>query len=331
MSLIPHLACPQCGEGLQIRSAEWSGILDADVLNGVLYCDRGLHEYTIDEGVPVLLPPDMSAEQKQVADVYSDKWRRIPGYGYDDAALEFQREWYLQKFGWRTVDRFREFLLGQERVLDAGCGLGRDVKFYAENTNGLVFGVDISDSILVANERLRHLPNVHLIRADMTRLPFRANYFDFISSDQALHHTPDTRDSFNRLVDHVKPRGQIAIYVYKKKSPAREYADDMMRSYTTEMSYDDCAAFSSACALFGRTVAKLNLDLQRSIYWNLFKCFWDDRYDVTTNVLINMDWYHPKYAWRHSLDEVLSWYEKAGLAIQSTDVSDSGISIRGCK
>lgn len=326
MSLLPHLVCPQCGGALRIDVPRAE---NEEVYRGRLHCDREEHRYEIDGGVPVLLPADLSAAQKQVASSYSSKWRRIPGYGYDSASLQFQRDWYLQKFGWGTANRFEQFLQGKARVLDAGCGLGRDVKFYAENTRGLVFGVDITDSVMLAREKLRHMPNVHLVQADLTRLPFRHGYFDFIASDQALHHTPDTHNSFRQLLSHLAPQGQIAIYVYKRKGPAREHTDDLIRRHTTEMSYDDCVAFASACALFGKTVSELNLALQRDIYWGAFKCFWSSAYDTTTNVLINLDWYHPKYAWRHTPGEIKAWCEDAGVSLEHFDVCDSGISVRG--
>jgi SAM-dependent methyltransferase len=275
--------------------------------------------------------PDTSSGQHQVAEVYSKKWRMMPTYGYSEATLAFQRKWYLQKFGWRTTSNFKRYLWAKKHILDAGCGLGRDVKFYAENTSGLVFGVDISDSIIVAQEKLGQLPNVHLIKADMMRLPFPVGFFDFVACDQALHHTGNTHDGFMQLAHYVKPHGQMAIYVYKKKSEAREYADDLIRKYTTDMDYGDCMVFATACTMFGKIVSDLNLELQRDIYWNIFKCFWDGKYDFKTNVLINLDWYHPKYAWRHTPEQVKEWCQEAKIDVHHFDVCESGISVRGYK
>ena len=328
-SLLPHLICPQCGDALCVKNTRWNGW--GDIGAGVMLCQTGEHKYEIDRGVPALIPSNVIDNQAQVADAFTQKWDMVPDYGHDAATRDFQREWYLQRFGWETMDSLKEFLMQRNRILDAGCGLGSDVKLYAENTTGAVFGVDISDGVFLAQEKLGNLLNAYIIKADMTKLPFPAEYFDLVVCDQALHHTPDTHESFKKLLSHVKPGGHIAIYVYKQKSTTREITDDLIRKYTTEMSHADCKAFSAACAKFGRDVSKLNLELQRDIYWNVFKCYWNDDYDLNTNVAINFDWYRPKYAWRHTPEEVKGWCREAGLIVEHFNVCDSGISVRGYK
>ncbi len=329
-SLVPHLVCPQCRSPIRITDDITRYTARLGVNQGVLSCFKG-HEYKIVRGVPILIPLGTFNDQLQVADTFGQKWSMVPNYGHDKATRDFQREWYLKRFGWKTIDELKQFLGQKMKVLDAGCGLGGDVRMYATATVGEVFGVDISDGVFLAQKKLGTLGNVHIIKADMTRLPFPDSYFDFIACDQALHHTPDTHASFVELLRHVKSGGHIAFYVYKRKGAGREVADDLIRAYTTGMSHTDCEVFSAACARFGRDVSKLNLDLQRDIYWNVFKCFWNDDYDFNTNVAVNLDWYRPRYAWRHTPEEVKGWCAEANLTIEHFDVCDSGISVRGLK
>ena len=54
--------------------------------------------------------------------------------------------------------------------------------------------------------------------------------FDLVFSEGVLHHTPDTRRAFRTLVDLLAPGGQIAFYVYRRKAPLREFADDYVRA-----------------------------------------------------------------------------------------------------
>ena len=328
MSLIQYLACPECGEKLYLDGCEKRG---DDIWKGVLRCHGHIHLYHIVDGVPDFVPSDIGASQLQVGESYSQKWKLAPDYGFTAITESFQREWYLQKFGWRTLGNLAAFLRTKKYILDAGCGLGRDLKLYAEKTKGQVFGVDISDSTKLAYEKLQGMENVHIIKADMMHLPFAEGFFDFIVSDQALHHTPDTRAAFSNLARYLRRRGQIAAYVYKKKDATREFADDLIRRYTTEMSYADCMIFAHACATFGMEISKLNIELQREIYWGVFKCFWNEEYESKINAMINLDWYHPKYAWRHTPEEVRGWFNEVRLKELSFDVCPSGISVRGYK
>ena len=45
-------------------------------------------------------------------------------------------------------------------------------------------------------------------------------------------------------------------------------------------------------------------DVQRLLYYNFVKCFWNDAFDYETNNMVNFDWYHPHNAWQHTEDEV---------------------------
>lgn len=267
----------------------------------------------------------------QTQDSFSAKWQRIPDYGHTEETRKFQLDWYLRRYGWETMENLAKFLRTRECILDAGTGLGRDAKMYAENTDGEVYGIDISDSIDIAREKLGDIPNLHLMRADIMDLPFEEGMFDFIASDQVLHHTSDTELAFRKLVPLLRRGGQIAIYVYKRKGQAREFADDLIRSYTTAMTAEQCYAFSVAVTWFGEALSGIDITLQRSVYWNLFKCFWNGDWDFETNVMVNFDWYHPQYAWRHTPEEVARWFRDAGLEILHFDVGDSGISVRGVK
>jgi hypothetical protein len=46
-------------------------------------------------------------------------------------------------------------------------------------------------------------------------------------------------------------------------------------------------------------------------------------------VLVNFDWYHPKFAYRHTPDEVRAWFGELDLELERLDVGDAGISAIG--
>lgn len=345
-SLLKYIICPICNDGFQLVDPVQEG---GEITSASLVCQNG-HSFPVTGGVPRLLAQDKLTEaQKQTQDSFSEKWHRIPDFGYTGETKEFYLHWYLRRHGWGNLGNLAQFLSSRQFILDAGTGLGRDVKLYAENTKGEVFGVDISQSIDIAYQHIGHLPNAHLVQADLTGLPFTKNFFDFIASDGVLHHTPNTQQSFKYLVPFLKQESQIAIYVYKKKGPIREFCDDYIRSHTASLSAEECYKFSRAVTKFGKSLSDMNVDisipedipyleiragrynLQRFIYWNIFKCFWDDDFDFETNDMINFDWYHPRYAHRHTAEEVRQWFKDMNLEILHFDVGESGISVRGKK
>ena len=59
-----------------------------------------------------------------------------------------------------------------------------------------------------------------------------------------MHHTPDAAAAVRSLAAALAPGGVLAFYVYKRKAPLREFADDYIRERTTTMSVED--AWSSA-------------------------------------------------------------------------------------
>ena len=56
-------------------------------------------------------------------------------------------------------------------------------------------------------------------------------------------------------------------------------------------------------------------DLQRFIYWNFIKCFWNKELGLETSISTNYDWYAPSNAERYSKGEFLSMVSNCGLSI----------------
>jgi len=342
-SLVPHLRCPITGEPLALTEGRPSP--EGEILAGRLSTVQG-RSYVVDQGVPVLLDTETFAPgQKATRESFSEKWRRAPGYR-EDTRAHYER-WYLERYGFADLAGLGRFLADKHRILDAGTGHGRDASMYAAHApqGALVFGLDLSHGIHVAYEGLNSLPNLHLVQADLQRPPFPAEYFDFIACDQVIHHTPNTRASLGALVRHLAPRGHLAFYVYKVKGPIREFCDDYIRERTTGMSVEQCLEFSEAITKLGKALSDLKvevdvpegiplldipagkIDIQRFIYWNVFKCYWNDGMDWTSNVVTNFDWYHPLHAHRHTEPEVRGWCAELGLTIERVNVVESGISV----
>jgi SAM-dependent methyltransferase/uncharacterized protein YbaR (Trm112 family) len=346
LTLLEHIVCPADHLPLHCTAASRT---DSDIITGVLRCDAG-HAYPITNGVPRLLQTqNLSGDAEQTQTSFSGKWQHIPNFGIEPHSRRVYVDWYLQRFGFGDLDGLRCFLKDKKRVLDAGAGVGRDALLYGENSMADVFAIDISTSVDLVYRHVGYLPHVHVLQADLTALPFRERFFDYIASDQVLHHTRDTASSFRTLWRYLMPGGQIAVYVYRKKGPVREFCDDFLRAHYTDASEEECYAFSSAMTLLGKALSDLAVevdvpkdipildikagkqDLQRFVYWNVLKCYWNANLDFETNVMTNYDWYHPRFAHRHTPEEVHAWCSDLGLEIIHFDVVESGISVRAQK
>jgi SAM-dependent methyltransferase/uncharacterized protein YbaR (Trm112 family) len=328
-ALLDILVCPLTGEPLRPEG------------DGELVCDSG-HRYPVRAGVPRMV---VDVGQEGTSDSFSSKWTQMSSEELHQR-FEQQYEWYVERYGFNGEAGLASSLERCEAVLDAGTGLGGDAARFARISEAQVVGIDLSEGIAVAHEEFGSIPNVHYVQADIMRPPFPPGRFDYISSDQVIHHTPDAQRAFATLAGLLRPDGVLTVYVYKRKAPMREHADDWLRERTTKMSPEECLEFSEGITELGRELSRLGAkirlergvpllgiepgehDVQRLVYWHFLKCFWSEDFSPHLNDLVNFDWYHPPYASRHTPEEVEGWCGEAGLRVEHLDVSDSGISVR---
>lgn len=117
----------------------------------------------------------------------------------------------MLRMGATVLDRLR--LVGDERVLDAGCGSGRVTELLAERLpRGRVVALDGSPSMLdEARRRLgRFGDRVEYVVADLARpLPVDPPV-DAILSTAAFHWVPDHDALFGHLAAVLRPGGRLA-------------------------------------------------------------------------------------------------------------------------
>ena len=158
---------------------------------------------------------------------------------------------------------------------------------------------------------------------------FRAGAIDLVSCDQVLHHTespPKTLEEFHRI---TSLSGTLNTYVYAKKALPRELLDDHFRHAAKDLSHEEIWGMSKALTELGRRLSELNIniefpdiptlgirggrqDLQRFIYWNFIKCFWNESMGEELSISTNFDWYSPSNAFRYNKDEFLGMCRHAG-------------------
>lgn len=288
----------------------------------------------------------------QTHNSFSDKWKNNQVAFYADLLKEDSEitKWLLNRNGFQSFNDFGAFLSSKKRVLDAGCGNGRVTNLFATiaSPETQIVGIDFS-SWEVAKENLENkYPNVKVFETNLREDLKSIGKFDYIYCQEVLHHTGDAVASFKNLVDILDDGGEIAIYVYKKKAPIREFVDDYIRDQIKELPYDKAIEVCKGITEIGRELSKIDQTIvvpeintlgiaageytvQRFMYHFFMKCFWNKDLSVDENVVINYDWYHPEDCTRHTIEEVRNWYKSCNLEIIHEVVDHYGITVRGVK
>jgi ubiquinone/menaquinone biosynthesis C-methylase UbiE/uncharacterized protein YbaR (Trm112 family) len=342
--LVEQIVCPECHTKFSLKIKKKQ---KEEIIQGTLTCTKK-HNFSIIRGIPRLVS-DKQKDFVKTEDAFSSKWRHFNKTYHNKKWIERQNKWFIERFGWKTITKLNNFLKTRSKILDAGTGVGNSAKLFSSNSNAQIFAIDASESIEFAYKKYGKIQNIHFLQADIRKLPFKKRFFDFICSDQVLHHTKNTESSFKMLSKLLKKKGIISIYVYRKKGPLREFADDHIRESTIKMTEKQCMEFSKSMALLGKSLSQLKkkitikedipllkikagtYDIQRFLYWNFLKCWWSPDVPFEQSVATNYDWYFPKFAYRHSEKEVRKWFKDVKLKIVHFNEIESGFSVNGGK
>ena len=96
--------------------------------------------------------------------------------GYHQIAADYAARWGGLRLE-RALNTFAGRVTGPQRVLDLGCGPGRDIGFLTR-LGCQVFGLDLSSGMLAEAQRL--LPRAPLLRAALRTLPLASHSLDGI-------------------------------------------------------------------------------------------------------------------------------------------------------
>ena len=179
---------------------------------GSVRCSRG-HAFPVVRGVPRLLRDFHLSDAEAARSIHQSFSREWSHFDYDD-----DRTWghTIEK---RKADFLRHIacppdVLAGKVVLDAGCGNG--ALSVAMSSFGCdVVATDISSSVEAAYRHFngRDPDRTHFIQSDLMSAALRPAAFDVVYCAGVLHHTPNTRATFESLLPALAPGGTIFVWL----------------------------------------------------------------------------------------------------------------------
>jgi 2-polyprenyl-3-methyl-5-hydroxy-6-metoxy-1,4-benzoquinol methylase len=305
--LTERFICPRCGSRLNSE-------------DDTLVCTAHGHTFPVVGGMPRFVGA-LDSGPAQIQEAFDFEHRRFT----DSEFTVFGPQLVDQFLG--RVDLPASFFEGK-RCVDIGCGSGRWSYALAE-LGADVTSVDLTPGGIEAlHGEIGDRPNIAIAQANIFELPFEAKSFDFVMSWGVLHHTPSTKQAFDKIVPLVRPDGTLFVMVYEVNQGWSERATDAVRwllqRVSPERRYRLC-----------RYLVIDNLRLHRFLSRFLIVGYYDPKGSTVTRETLQFglyDAYSPRYNWLHSRDEVAGWFRDAGF----TDVTVIGsplgaVEVRGVR
>ena len=346
---IPEGACSRCAfSASPVPAQNCQGCYARNIAEGVLSCSCG-RSFPIIDSVPILLPEGrqhLSDLQKKygAAAVDSNRGKNIndtaPGKELERTKKRFGYEWlrYPVCFSEEEEKIFREEIqldisqLKSKRILDAGCGMGRFTRV-AAGLGGEVVGVDLSDSVFRAREITRQFPSVHIVQADLLRLPFCEHTFDIIYSFGVLHHTPDTKQAFCAITKTLKTDGFISLWVYGKAGTYENFISNPLKKdrsqyLSTPLRHRIYWLLVLLREQFSSALRMVTIHLPHSLLY--FFCYgltvvgklplikyltFSVHQDWRVRLLENFDWLAPPFQHHHTKEELMAWFQEQHIEV----------------
>jgi ubiquinone/menaquinone biosynthesis C-methylase UbiE len=180
--------------------------------------------------------------------------------------------------------------------------------------NAEIVGVDLNFALLQRGRATRDIPRFHLVIASLFHLPFRQESFDLVYSQGVIHHTYSTKAAFDSISRFVREDGHLFIWVYALDSHLlpEGYKGFILRTKRI------------AETVFRPLVSRAPGPVREVIFWALTTALHpfirrvvrhQDKWTRKNSDHGLRDWLSPRYAHRHSYNQVLEWFEDSGYEI----------------
>ena len=246
-------------------------------------CSRCGRDYPIEDGIPLMFAPhDGFGKGEDVTEQVKSFYEETPFPNYDDhdsvrSLIEKSRRGGYAKM-------LNDAIPFNTTVLEVGCGTGQLSNFLGISCRRVI-GTDLCVNSLRLGEEFRQkhgLSRVRFLQMNLFRPCFEAGQFDVVLCNGVLHHTSDPYGGFKSLVPLVRPGGHIVIGLYNTYG---RLATDLRRFVFR---------VSGGRALWLDPYLRTDLGSEKRRAW------FADQYQ------------HPHES-KHTIGEVLDWFDDSGL------------------
>ena len=345
-NIIKLLKCPIDGQELELvifNSESFGEVKDSflRVKNGLLLNQRLKIMYPIFSYVPILLRFTTQLHNK----FYEQFLTSLKEYGqfvYADLPCEkgedfiqrtFTDEWNLTQNDDLSFLRDDEDLVNLnkhvwlkwitpstqiERLLNVGCGIGKETIGLQKATAAKeIFAFDLNLAVLEAGERYKEIANMDFFICSLFHPPFSQHSFDLVYSQGVIHHTFSTVKAFNSISRYVAKGKYLFIWVYALED----------HLYFKNKRFDNITYFAkyylSRCFFASEILIRPWLSRSPGVLRDfvifimsvflhpVFKSrvLHKDKWKLNNTQHGLRDQYTPMYAYRHSINEVVEWFE----------------------
>lgn len=244
----------------------------------------GSHSYPIRSGIPFLFAsrPMPGAAKNDVTDIVKEFYEDTPFPNYD--GLDTRDSLKAKARAAIAGQLLDDQIPNDASILEVGCGTGQMTNFLGMKAGRTCVGSDICLNSLRLATGFRDrfaISNSHFVQMNLFDPFFREHSFDYIISNGVLHHTGDARLAFQSISRMLKPGGYIIIGLYNWLGRLPTL---WLRSLVNSV---------------GDAAALLDSRMRQERDAGRRKAWFRDQYK------------HPHES-KHSIDEVMGWFDAAG-------------------
>ena len=252
--------------------------------NGGFAVEKSGRQLPMTDGIPNLFVPNDASFSGDVTELVKSFYEETPFPNYDGFDSR-------ESLAGKARRGFFAALLDKQLPegaldLEAGCGTGQLSNFLGMSWRRRVFAGDIClNSLRLAKgfaDRYS-VRNVAFLQMNLFRPPFRDDTFDIVISNGVLHHTGDCEGGFKSILAKLKPGGHIVIGLYNG-----------LGRLPTLWKRSAFRAFGPKLYFLDPRLRDMSREPARIKAWF-------------------MDQYRHPHETKHSMDEVLVWFERNGV------------------